>query len=158
MPEYLKNALFLIIWNFFWLNLSDERFKMVPWFAKMKHFISSFWIKSLFLLSEPTQRLGLLDSFNTLLVENTKFRKEKFWCYSSPKGCMRSRVQRILTGVYPWVLGILTTVHACAQCIINIIFSRLLSLAGVGHIRALIVSYPCDGKPGLENCTLQQFW
>ena len=70
---------------------------------------------------------------------------------------MGCRVQSILTEVYPWVLGVLTTVHACAQCILTIIFSRLLSLAGVGHIRALIVSYPCDGKPGLEKWRLQQF-
>ena len=111
----------------------------------------------IFVLSEPTKNLGLLDSFNTSLVENTKFRKKKFWCYSSAKRCMGCRVQSIPTEMYPWVLGILTTVHACTQCILTIIFSRLLSLARVGLMRALIVSYPGDGKPGLENWRLQQF-
>ena len=111
----------------------------------------------IFALGIDAKKLGLLDYFNTFLVENTKFRKENFWCYSSPKGCMGCRVQSILTEVYPWVLGILTTVHACAQCNLTIIFPRLLSLAGVGHLCALIVSYTCDGKPGLENWRLQQF-
>ena len=113
-----KNALFLNIWNFHWLNLSDERFKMVQQFAK-KNSISSFWTKSKLCSVNRRKKLSLAVIGFLLHFSSGKhktFEKRHFGSIFLMWGAEHSYCSGYR--VYPWVQGILTTVNVFAQGIL----------------------------------------